>query len=105
MAIAETLFRPLLRGPLETRTGGTDPFASRTAIGSGVVTVTVSTAMVNSDSIILLGTQISSAGIISSGGAVAVNSIVSGVSFALTRETGVAAPWTTTVMWVLLNPS
>lgn len=104
MPQAETFFRPLLKGPLDTFIGGTNPWCSRTTVGSGSATVTVSTALVNSDSVILIGAQMTSGGIISSAGAVVVNSVVPGVSFAFTRDTGVAAPWTTTVMWMLVNP-
>jgi hypothetical protein len=104
MPQVETFFRPLFKGPLDTQVGGVTPWAGRTVIGSGVVTVTVSTARIGSDSLIFLGSQISSGGVISSAGAVVVNSVVPGVSFAFTRDSGVAAPWATTVMWMLVAP-
>jgi hypothetical protein len=65
---AETFFKPLFKGAIDTFVGGTNPFCGRTAVGSGVVTVTVSTTQVGSDSIILIGAQLTSGGIISSGG-------------------------------------
>lgn len=107
---AETFFRPLIKGsPVYTAAmdivlGGTNPFANRTVVGSGVVSVTVSTNVVNSDSLILTGSVITSGGIISSAGQIVVNSIVPGVSFAFTRDSGVAAPWTSTVMWMIVGP-
>ncbi len=101
------LFRPLLRGPMLSRTSGeTNPWAGRTNVPSGSATVTVSTALVNSDSIIRFGTEVTSVGVgANSGGAVVVNSIVSGVSFAFARATAVAAPWDETVMWELVKTS
>jgi hypothetical protein len=51
---AETFFRPVLRGPLSTETAsGNGQWAGRTTISSGATSVTVSTQVVNSNSIIL----------------------------------------------------
>lgn len=98
---AETFFKPLFAGPIETKVDGR--WSGRTDIGSGLVTVTVSTPLVSATSMILTGLEIASGGIISSAGAIVVSSVVPGVSFALTRDSGVAAPWTTTVMWLLIG--
>jgi hypothetical protein len=101
---AETLFKPLFKGGLDVSFGGTNPFANRTDIGSGVVTVTVSTTGVGSDSLIFTSVEMTSGGIINSTGPIVVNSKVAGVSFALTTPNGVAAPFTRTVVWMIVNP-
>jgi hypothetical protein len=103
----EQLFAPHLRGPETTRTDEeTNPWAGRTSVLSGDATVTVSTALVNSASIIHIGEQVSSAGVaaVQSAGHLVVNSIVTGTSFSIARAGGVAAPWDATAMWQLINP-
>lgn len=81
-------------------------YAGRTALASGSSSVTVSTAVVNSDSIILMGTQVGSAAAAhNSGSNIVVNSIVSGASFAFARATGTAVPWDETVMWEICRRS
>jgi hypothetical protein len=53
---------------------------------------------------VLTGMQVSSVGVAAnSGGAVVINSIVNGISFAFARETGVAVPWNTTINWMLVQ--
>lgn len=102
MPWGEQLFRALLRGPLSTQIGNTDAWAGRTTIDSGSVSVTVSTNVVNSDSLILLGTQPSSfSGISSDSGPVVVSSINPGVGFVFTRANGVATPWDEVIMWLI----
>jgi hypothetical protein len=101
---AETLFKPLLKGGLDVAFGGPNPFADRTAIGSGVVTVTVSTTGVGSDSLIFTSVEMTSGGLINSAGPIVVSSKVPGVSFALTTPNAVAAPFTRTVVWMIVNP-
>ena len=105
--MTELLFKPTLRGPMRTRTSGeANPWAGRTALNSGSAAVTVSTALVQSDSIIRYGTLPSSLGVAAnSGGAIVVNGIVDGVSFDLARATGVAVPWDETIMWELVRTS
>lgn len=100
----ETFFKPLFKGGFTTSVGGANPSAGRTDIASGVVTVTVSTNAINSSSLLLMGTQMASGGLINSAGTVVVNSIVPGVSFAFTTPNAVAAPFNRTVMWMLVNP-
>lgn len=102
--IAETFFKPLFKGAIDVAVGGANPFCDRTVVGSGVATVTVSTTRIDSGSLLFTGVQITSGGIINSAGAIVVNSIVPGVSFAFTTPNAVAAPFTRTVMWMLVNP-
>ena len=85
----------------------TGVFAGRTTLASGSVSATVSTTAVNSDSIIQATIEVGSLGVANaaSGGNIAVNSIVSGTSFALTNVSGVAVPWDNTVMWTLYKTS
>lgn len=101
---AETLFRPLQRGPMSlTRagSGSAKQFAGLTAIASGLASATVSTAVVNSDSIIFIGTQVASLNTASGGVAInlVVQSVVSNVSFAIATHDGQGRPGTTTAMW------
>ncbi len=105
--MSELLFKPTLRGPMRTRTTGEEnPWAGRTVLASGSASVTVSTALIQSDSIVRYGTQPNSVGVAAnSGGAVVVNSIVDSVSFAFARATGVAVPWDEAVMWEVLRTS
>ncbi len=99
----ELLFGPHLKNaPLTDSTAGAGQFAGRTTLASGSSSVTVSTAMVNSNSIILAMSEVGSVGA-NSGGALVVNSIVSGTSFALARSTANAVAWDDTVMWLLLR--
>lgn len=98
--------RPIHYGPLTIPQSTSTLFAGRTVLASGSSSVTVSTAAVNSDSIIMLTSQVGSAGVgVNSGGAIGVNSIVSGTSFAITRMTGIAVDWDDTVMWHLIQRS
>lgn len=109
MPQAEVLFAPLFKGApvftkaLDITLGGTNPFANRTAVGSGLVSVTVSTNVVNSDSLIFTGVQASVVAS-SDAGAFDVTSVVPGVSFCFTRNNGVAAPFPATVMWMIVGP-
>lgn len=101
---AEQFFAPHFRGPdrVDLTPARTDPYAGRTTINSGTVAVTVSTALVNSDSLVDYGVQVSTVSPnVNSGGFVGVNSIVSGVSFAFSWATGVAVPQDVIVMWRL----
>jgi hypothetical protein len=107
MKSGEQLFNPYQRGPRtapmsENRV--TEPFVGRTTIDSGSTSVTVSTALVQADSLILKTVEVGSVGLAAnSGGGIVVNSIVAGVSFAFARPTGVAVPWDDTVMWELIK--
>ena len=106
--MTELLFKPLLRGPMSTRTAPTEsnPWAGLTTLNSGSATITVSTSAVQSDSIFRMATSPGSLGVAAnSGGAIVVSSIVDQVSFALATMTGVALPWDTTVMWELMRTS
>lgn len=99
--------RPFQTGPVMARVSpGPRQFIGRTTLNSGSAFQTVSTAVVNSDSIFRLATQPSSIGPAgASGGCVVVNSIVSGVSFALARAYGTAAPWNEVVHWEIVRQS
>jgi len=103
----ETLFGGLLRGPLAVLTAsGANQFAGRTSIASGTAFVTVSTRMVNSDSIILHGLDVTTTVASGAGGsATCVSSKVSGVSFALGYTDGVARGPGGTFMWELRRTS
>jgi hypothetical protein len=103
----ETLFGGILRGPLATLTAsGAKQFAGRTTINSGTAFVTISTQMVNSDSIILHGFAVQTTVASGSGGpATCVSSIVSGVSFALGYTDGVQRGPGGTFMWELRRTS
>ncbi len=103
----ELLRRPFFHGPASVRTtAGPQQFAGRTALASGTASVTVSTAVVNSDSIIFhsfqantttagSGTQFSTV----------VSSIVSGISFALGTADGQGRQPGGTFMWEIRRTS
>jgi hypothetical protein len=102
----EELFGPHFRGPPLTQLTTLGAWAGRTSLGSAQASVTVSTAVVNSDSVFMIASNPGSVGVgANSGGAVVVNSIVSGVSFALARATAVGAPWDSTVSWMIWRTS
>ena len=106
--MAELLFKPLLRGPISTRTAPTEsnPWAGLTTLNSGDATVTVSTSAVQSDDIIKIAENPGSLGVAAnSGGHIVVTSIVQNTSFIFGRSTGVAVPWDTTIMWELMRTS
>ncbi len=102
----EQLYRPNLRGPLRAQIGNTNAWAGRTTVASGSVSATVSSNIVNSDSVILFSTEVASVGIgITSGYGLVVNSIVSATSFALSNASGVAVPWDQIAMWTIIKPT
>lgn len=106
--MAELLFKPTLRGPMRTRTVAAEPnpWAGRTTLNSGSATITVSTTLIQSDSIIRYGTQANSVGVAAnSGGPIVVANVVDGVSFDFASATGIAVPWDRTIMWELVRTS
>ena len=105
--MSELLYKGTLKGPLRTQTTGADaPWAGLTTLDSGSATVTVSTASVQSDSIVQFSTKVGTVGVGANSGAnVVVASVVDAVSFAFARATGVAVPWDETMMWTLTRTS
>ena len=103
----EVARRPFQTGPsfLKQQVGTRRQFAGRTTLNSGSASVTVSTAVVNSDSIIMYGIQASSVGAQNSAFNIVVNSIVSGVSFAFARILGAGGPDNSTIMWEIKKTS
>lgn len=97
-----------MRGPLTTVFSGAhvpQPWAGQAAIASGTATVTVSTNIVTSGALIgVFGVEVNSLdpAVISSGGFVAVNSIVDETSFALAWASGVAVPQDVVVSWLIM---
>ncbi len=103
----EVFRRPKFRGPSFMQSpAGRGQFAGLTTLASGSASVTVSTGVINSNSMFRLATIANSVGAASnSGGHVVVNSIVSGVSFALARATATAIPWDEVVSWEIVKQS
>lgn len=80
--IAEQIWRGMLRGPFTTKAGSSvNQWAGRTAVASGIATATVSTTVVNSNSIILTAFQSSVASNVAQ--AIRVSSLASGAYFGL----------------------
>lgn len=80
---AEQIFRGNLKGPLTTKaTSAANQWAGRTAVTSGVATVTVSTTIVDSDS--LIRTSIFSNVASNVAQVVKVHSMTSGAYFGMT---------------------
>ena len=104
----ELLRRALFTGPGMVRTtAGPNQFAGLTALASGTATATVSTTVVNSDSIILHAFQANSTSVASGAAGVdlCVNSIVSGVSFAFANQDGIGRAPGGTIMWEIRRVS
>lgn len=102
----EQLYGTHLKGPPTTQTTTPGNWAGKTTLNSGSTSVTVSTAVVNSDSLIFLGTNPASIGaVVASYGGVVVNSIVSGVSFALAAAPAIARPFDDKVSWMIWRTS
>lgn len=100
----EQWFGPQLRGPITAKPTNDrrDPFAGETTILSGTATVVVSTNLVNSASVVLA--TVNAATAIASLQPVVVNSIVTGVSFNVSRAPATNSPIDTRVSWFLVNP-
>lgn len=102
----ERLFHPHLRGPMLTNANSDDfQWAGRTTLGSGSSTVTVSTAVVNSDSIVLLGSQAATNQASGVSTPIEVKSINPGNHFILGTSDGDSLSRDTTVMWMVMLTS
>ena len=104
----ELLRRALFTGPGSVLSAaGANQFAGRTALASGTASATISTTIVNSDSIILHAFQVTSTSAASGSAAVdlCVNSIVSGVSFAFANQDGQGRAPGGTIMWEIRRTS
>jgi hypothetical protein len=102
--IGDLLYRQLLRSPLYLPIqSATNQFAGRTVLGSGQATVTVSTTVVDSDSLILLSAEAATNQASGFARAVEVKSISPGNFFAVGWADGVAAARNTTIAWVVFK--
>lgn len=107
----EAVFRAVFRGPmwfsgLAANSGSGKQWAGYTALNSGTASVTISTAVVNSDSMININFK--AAGTLAASGfptALVANSIVSGVSFAIAQADGAGRAPSGTVMWDIRRTS
>lgn len=104
--VFQRIFNGLLVSPLFTKANSApDQWAGLTTIASGSATQVVSTAMVNSDSIIMLsckGTANVGSGV---GKIIEVRSLSSGGYFLLSTSDGQAMARDTVVMWQLVKTS
>ena len=101
----EILHRPEFKHPpMLPQLTGAQQWNGRTTINSGSASVVVSNAMIASDQIVLHSVEVGSAGV-NSGGGIAVNSVVHGVSMALVRPTGNAVGWDDVVAWEIHHRS
>lgn len=102
----ELFQRALKVGPDMLRTlAGPGQFAGRTALASGTAFATVSTAVVNSDSIIHHGFNVTTTSTSGTNFALGVSSIVSGVSFAIGYVDGQGRGPGGTLMWEIRRTS
>lgn len=107
---ADQLYNPLVHGALHGNLNGgpnsNEAAFGRTSVASGTTSVTVSTALVNSDSIIIATMQSDTRQNSGVANAMEVSSIRSGISFDLAwadgNNTRAAA---TDVMWALIRTS
>lgn len=104
MGVGRLWEKGLLKKPMQVKANsGPYQFAGRTTLNSGSATVTVSTAAVEADSIIVATVEAATS--VSSGGAkpIEVKSISAGNFFTLGTADGVALARQTTIMWTLLR--
>lgn len=102
----ERLFHPNLRGPMLTDANSDDyQWAGRTTLGSGSATVTVSTAVVNSDSLILMGSQAATNQASGVSTPIEVKSIDPGNHFIIGTADGDALARDTDIMWMVMPTS
>lgn len=96
----------VMRSPGIVKTGTTaHEWAGRTVLNSGSATVTVSTTIIQSNSIILFNTLASTRQSSGQSRAIEVSSPVPGVSFAFSTADGVAIPRDTLIMWTMIRTS
>lgn len=95
----EQLWGPILRSARILRTGDTNAYAGRTSLASGTAFATISTRVVNSDSIINATFQVTTTTVSGLAFALGVSSIVDGVSFAYGCLDGVGRAPGGTIMW------
>ena len=105
--MAQLLEKITLRGPIRTRTNSQEGsfWAGRTVLGIGNATVTVSTSVVQSDSIIQYGVEANTLQSSGVGAPIEVMSIQDGVSFAFGFSGGESLTRDTTIMWSLMRTS
>lgn len=101
----ELFFRPHQKGYRSADVAsGPKQFLGLTQLGSGSALVTVSTAVVKSDSLIMFSMNPATVGaVMNSMGPIVVNSIVDGVSFAMAHLSGATPPFTTRIAFEILN--
>lgn len=101
---AEQIYRGMMRGPLTTKaSSSSNQWAGRTTIESGSATITVSTTIVDSDSLILLGRQFNTNVLSGQSRALEVKSISPGNFFTLGTSDGVAIARDTAIMWLVIK--
>lgn len=97
----EALFRPLLRGPLMSKTASaSNQFAGRTTISSGSVSATVSTFSVNSDSLIFAVPQCAMPAGYNTKGLIQV---LSGISTGVASTTALYSGAVVELSWIGVN--
>lgn len=106
-ATGKQLFRAEIRGPIVTKAvSAVNQWAGLTVLASGSATVTVSTTVVNSDSIIQL-TPVGNANLSSGAGIrhTEVKTISSGGYFTIGTNDGIGIARDTTIGWVVWKTS
>lgn len=102
----EQLWRAILRGPLTVRAASaSNQFAGRTTLASGSATVTISTTVVQSDSIILLTAEAATNQASGFAKPPEVKSISPGNFFTVGWADGNAVARNTTIMWTIIRTS
>ena len=100
---AEQIFRGMFRGPLTTKIGNTNPWAGRLSVTTASAVSSVATALVNSDSIILLGQEAVTAQSTGTSAVLEVSSINPGVGFTVRTADGQAPLRNLTAHWVIFK--
>lgn len=104
--LLELLYGPHLHGALSTdATSHAAQYAGRTTIASGTTSVTVSTAMVNSDSLILMGREFNFTVGSNENVSTHVSTINPGNFFTVATDDNTNVEQDVTIMWLLLPTS
>ena len=100
----EILSGALLQGPLRSKTtAGAQQFAGKATISSGSATVTVSTAVVKSDSLIMNGVRALTDQASGSGCGVEVRTVIDSTSFVLANSDSSVRAFDVSVDWMIVQ--
>ncbi len=102
----ELLFGPQLKGPLMTEASSSnDQWAGQTAINTAAATATMSTTIVNSDSVILFNIQLATAQASGTRIGMRIKTISSGNYFQVETDDGIKLVTNGVIHWFIMPTS